>query len=120
MIFYLRCSLCHHQEKREGDYLGNFKCALCESNVVDLYSGRAPMWWIDGEECPASVEPAPVERTFKVQFTPADPFFIAGAIYAAFTVNPWWLLVVPLVVGSWFFNPRWNKAEGWRFYHGGK
>jgi hypothetical protein len=118
MTFYIRCSKCHYQEKKEGNSIGAFKCPRCEGRTFDMKSGTPPSWWIDEPQYVESeAQPAPVERRVKVQFSPVDPLFIAGAIYSGFVGNPWWFMVVPLIVGNWFFNPRWNRDEGWRFTH---
>lgn len=53
----------------------------------------------------------------KLVATGADPLYLAAAIWAACTQSPWWLVFVPLVMASWFFNPRWDRENGWRFYH---
>lgn len=53
----------------------------------------------------------------KFKGTLADPIFIGCAIYASFYHSPFWLLVIPMIAGSWFFGPRWDKQDGWRMWH---
>lgn len=118
MTFYIRCSRCNYQEKKEGDSIGGFQCPKCQGRTFDMKSGTPPSWWIDAPQF--AEEPAkelPADNTFRVQFSPIDPFFIVGAIYLSSTESLWWLMVIPWIVGSWFFNPRWNRDEGWRLYH---
>lgn len=118
MIYYARCSHCRYQETGESNSIGNFQCPKCQSTTFDLYVGRVPPWWIDEAETPEPVAASIlIDRTFRVRFSPIDPFIVGLAIYLGFVEDPWWLLLVPLTVGSWFFNPRWSKATGWRFLH---
>lgn len=44
------------------------------------------------------------------------PLIIAAGV-AGLAVSPWWIAFIPMVVASWFINPRWNKRDGWRFCH---
>ena len=53
----------------------------------------------------------------KFKATLVDPLYIAGAIYLGTTEHRAWFLIVPIVVASWLFNPRWSRETGWRFLH---
>lgn len=53
----------------------------------------------------------------KIKATGAGPLFIIAAIYLTVTASLWWLVVIPLVIGSWFFEPRWDNESGWKFLH---
>lgn len=45
----------------------------------------------------------------------SDPFFLLAAAYLAITESGWWWFAVPVIIISWFFQPRWNKQDGWSF-----
>ena len=127
MIAYIRCCNCKRKSRVIGTSFQYNECPDCKSTVVDLYMGRVPGWWTPEDELAAvagTPKPPPVEKepikvypTIKMEGTMADPLFIGWGIYAGVVYNPWWWVVVPLVVGSWFINPRWNKAKGWRWWH---
>lgn len=53
----------------------------------------------------------------KIKATGADPLFILAAIYLASTTSLWWVIVVPIVITSWFFEPRWDSENGWKWFH---
>lgn len=52
----------------------------------------------------------------RVQLSAADPILVAMAVYWVAGGHVWWLITFPLVILSWFINPRWSKAEGFRFW----
>jgi hypothetical protein len=61
----------------------------------------------------------------KVKVKPLDLMSLCGVWILsqkgfAFSLpaSEWWLLWAPVVVVSWFINPRWDKQKGWRFKHG--
>lgn len=53
-----------------------------------------------------------------IKATGADPIYIGLAVWAACTQNALWAVFVPLIIASWFFSPRWDRENGWRFLHG--
>ena len=140
MIVYVRCNNCDRKEKITGESFSYNECPTCKSNSIDLYMGSVPGWWTAEDEQASTSEPARmcthpvnatscswcgwkatpsvlIDRTIRVRFSPIDPFIVGLAIYLGFVEDPWWLVLAPLTVGSWFFNPRWSKATGWRFLH---
>lgn len=52
----------------------------------------------------------------RMEINGADPFLIFLFSAAACTTSPWWGLGVLSIMVSWFWAPRWSKAEGWRFW----
>ncbi len=53
----------------------------------------------------------------KIQVSLADPLFIVGAFWLGCVYNGWWVMLVPVVIASWFLNPRWSREAGWRIFH---
>ena len=51
----------------------------------------------------------------KMSMRLSDLVLIWISCYYGSTENPLVFLLVPVVISSWFFNPRWNSRDGWRF-----
>lgn len=53
----------------------------------------------------------------RLEINGADPLWIIIAIVLGFAHSWLWLLLVPLIVFSWYVRHRWSSDQGWRIWH---